>query len=237
MLLTLPLWVYISFLLAQAIIGGILQVLVSLNFPISSFNETILTTVLAAVIYITTLIVVIGLPWLIIKRRTSRTELGLSRSLIWSDIIMAPIGLVVYFILSSFLAFMAVSLLPWFDGNQVQDTGFNQLSQNYEYLLAFVTLVVIAPIAEEALFRGYLLGNLIKFVPVWVAILVTSLLFGFIHGAWNLAIDTFALSIVLCLLRLRTNSLWAPILLHMSKNGIAFYLLFINPMFLHTLGV
>ena len=79
-------------------------------------------------------------------------------------------------------------------------------------------------------------GKLKKFVPIWVAILVTSALFGSIHGAWNLAIDTFALSIVLCLLRESTGNIWASILLHMAKNGIAFYILFINPTLFTTLG-
>jgi membrane protease YdiL (CAAX protease family) len=102
--------------------------------------------------------------------------------------------------------------------------------------LAFVTLVVVAPIAEEIIFRGYMYGKLKKFVPIWVAILATSLLFGAVHGAWNLAIDTFALSIVLCSLREFTGNIWASILLHMVKNGIAFYILFIYPTLLTTLG-
>jgi len=124
------------------------------------------------------------------------------------------------------------TLFPWIDVNQVQDTGFSNLGQRYEYILAFLTLVVIAPVAEEAIFRGYLYGKVKKFVPIWVAILATSLLFGFIHGAWNLAIDTFALSIILCILRESTGSIWSSILLHMAKNSIAFYVLFINPLLL-----
>jgi hypothetical protein len=102
--------------------------------------------------------------------------------------------------------------------------------------------VIIAPIAEEVLFRGYLLGKLKKSVPIWLAILITSLLFGAFHlvnsgnYSWNLAIDTFALSIVLCSLRVLTGSIWASILLHMVKNGIAFYLFFISPLLLVTLG-
>ena len=94
-------------------------------------------------------------------------------------------------------------------------------------MLAFITLVVIAPVAEEVLFRGYLYGKLKKYVPVWAAILITSALFGLIHGTWNVAVDTFALSIILCLLRESTGGIWASILLHMIKNGIAFYFLFI----------
>jgi membrane protease YdiL (CAAX protease family) len=236
MALGLPAWVAIGFFTAAFVVGGLMALLRALNIPIASINENVLSTALAAIVYLLTLGVVIGLPWLVKKRRITLQDIGMQRLPSWTDIWMAPAGLIVYLILSAGLIMLATSLLPWFDVGQAQSTGFGQLTQRYEYILAFVTLVVIAPVAEEILFRGYLFGKLRKYIPIWVAILITSLLFGLIHGAWNVAIDTFALSIVLCLLRLSTGSLWAPILLHMTKNGIAFYILFINPTILHTLG-
>lgn len=236
MIIVLPAWVFGSFVAAQVLAGGLIWLLRSLQVPLTSLNENVLTSIVAIVIYTLTLGLVIGLPWLLKKRRISRQDVGLQRLPSWTDIWMTPVGLVVYIIASALLMLAATALLPWFDAEQVQDTGFGQLSQRYEYIVAFLTLVIIAPIAEEILFRGYLFGMLKKYVPVWIAVVATSLLFASIHGAWNLAIDTFALSIILCLLRLSTGSLWAPILLHMTKNGIAFYVLFINPMLLNTLG-
>lgn len=236
MLIVLPAWVLASFLSAQLLLVGLVKALTAINVPLAGINQTVLTTGLAALIYIITLALVIGLPWVIKRFRVSRLELGLQRLPSWTDIWMAPVGLVVYFVASALLILLASQLFPWFDVNQAQDTGFDQLNFRYEYILAFMTLVIIAPIAEEVLFRGYLFGKLRQFVPIWAAILATSILFGFVHGAWNVAIDTFALSVVMCLLRLATGSLWAPILLHMAKNGIAFYILFINPALLSTLG-
>ncbi len=237
MIVVLPGWIFGGFLIAQLLVGGLLWSLSSLPIsPLAAINENLLTTAVAALIYLVTLGIVIGLPWIIKKRRVTLHDLGLHRLPSWTDILTAPAGLVVYFVISTALIYLATVLLAGFDVSEAQNTGFESLGQRYEYILAFLTLVVIAPVAEEILFRGYLFGNLKKFVPIWIAILVTSLLFGFIHGAWNVAIDTFALSIMLCLLRLWTGSLWAPILLHMTKNGIAFYFLFINPTLLNTLG-
>jgi membrane protease YdiL (CAAX protease family) len=113
---------------------------------------------------------------------------------------------------------------------QAQETGFQRLTQYYEYALAFVTLIIVAPLAEEILFRGFLYGKLRKRMPLWVAMLITSALFGLIHGQWNVGLDVFALSIVLCSLREITGSIWAGILLHMIKNSIAFFIIFIAPM-------
>lgn len=234
-LFILPAWVFISVFTAQLIIIGVIWVIKYLHIPIESLNQTVLNTTLSAILYILTLTIVITIPWLIKSRRTSKQDIGLTRLPTWTDILLAPGGFITYLILSSLLILLATTVLPGFDINQVQDTGFSHLNQNYELILAFITLVVVAPIAEEVLFRGYLYGKLKKFVPVWVAIIVTSLSFGVIHGAWNLAIDTFALSLILCTLREITGNIWASILLHMIKNGVAFYILFISPSLLTTL--
>jgi membrane protease YdiL (CAAX protease family) len=231
------LWVFGGFFGAQIIVTTLVGLSKMINVPLGSLDSSILETVLAALIYLVTLALVIGLPWLVRKQRTTLTDVGLQRLPNWTDVIMAPAGLIVYLAVSSILVTLAINLLPWFNVSQPQDTGFYQTNYGYEVILAFVTLVIIAPIAEEIIFRGYLFGRLKKYAPVWVAIVVTSVVFGALHGAWNLAVDTFALSVVMCLLRQNTGSLWASILLHMSKNGLAFYILFINPTFLHTLGL
>lgn len=234
-LLIIPAWVFVSFFIAQIIVTGLVWLLKFLHVPIESMNQAALNTTLAALLYLFTLVIVISVPWLIKKRRTTKEDIGLTRLPTWTDILLTPGGFITYLILSSLLILLATSVLPGFDINQAQGTGFNNVNQQYEFLLAFTTLVVIAPICEEVLFRGYLFGKLKKHIPVWVAIIVTSLSFGLIHGAWNLAVDTFALSVILCLLREITGNLWASILLHMVKNGIAFYILFISPSLLTTL--
>jgi hypothetical protein len=229
-------WLVLSFYIAQAILFGLIWILRSFNFPLSSIDSSVLNTVISALLYIITLVLVVVVPLFVKNYRTDKDEIGLKRLPSWTDILITPAGLIVYLILSSILMLLAAHFLTWIDINQAQDTGFNHLSHSYEYILAFITLVIIAPVAEEVLFRGYLYGKLKKIVPFWAAILITSAIFGAIHGAWDLAIDTFALSVILCLLRESTDSLWAPILLHMTKNGIAFYILFINPLLLITLG-
>ena len=226
--IVLPIWVLAGFVLAQVIAGLLLVLLRMLGVSFAGINESTFQTVVAAVIYVLSLVIVIGIPWVVRKYKTSLKDVGLDQYPDWTDILLAPAAFIVYVIVSLVLTTVA-SHLPFYNAEQVQETGFSQLSQGFEYLLAFATLVVIAPIAEEVLFRGYLLGKLRKHVPLWVAILVTSVLFGAVHLAWNVGVDVFALSIVLCLLRVSTGRLWPSILLHMLKNGIAFYFLFINP--------
>ncbi len=85
--------------------------------------------------------------------------------------------------------------------------------------------VLIVPIAEELLFRGYLHRALIarRFETVapgaftWTAFLVTSLLFGALHGRWlagALAGAVFALTLY------RAQTLAGPITAHIAANGV-----------------
>jgi membrane protease YdiL (CAAX protease family) len=234
----LPLWVVIGFGVAQLLLVGVVFVAQQFGLSLVSVDGPLLQFSLAAIVYILTLLLVIGLPWWLRKHATTKQDIGLARLPTWMDIGLAPAGFIVYFLTAAVLVFVATKIIPGFDSTQVQETGFvqGQLSHYYEYLLAFVTLIVIAPLAEEVLFRGYLYGKLRKVVPVWVAMLITSVLFGAIHGQWNVAVDVFGLSMVACILREVSGSIWAGLLLHMLKNSVAFYVLFINPTFLHTIG-
>jgi membrane protease YdiL (CAAX protease family) len=232
----LPLWVFIGFAVSRLAISLLAVGLDAVGVPLKTLNHSVFNAAVAASIYVLTLVIVLNVPRLIKKFGTSREELGLTRLPSWTDIGLAPAGFVVYFLLSAVLVYVVTHIFPGFDISQAQNVGFENLGRYYELMLAFVTLVIIAPIAEELLFRGYLYGKLRNAVPIWAAILITSVLFGLIHGQWNVAVDVFALSIVMCVLREVTGGIWAGILLHMLKNGLAFYILFINPTMFTTIG-
>jgi membrane protease YdiL (CAAX protease family) len=233
----LPVWVAVGFYLSQVLLIAPSIALHFMGIPLfEGINMAVLNAVLAALVYLLTVVIVIGLPYVIRKSRTTMAGLGLSRLPVWQDILLAPAGFVVYLLAAGVLITLASKVIPGFNAEQSQDVGFQDLTRGYEYILAFLTLVVIAPVAEEVLMRGYLYGKLRKIMPVALAMVETALLFGFLHMQWNVAVDVFALSLVLTSLREVSGSIWASILLHMMKNGLAFYLLFINTTLFHTMG-
>jgi membrane protease YdiL (CAAX protease family) len=229
-LIALPIWVTLSFFAAQFLIVVLVWLLRVSGYPVQSqLNPTVFEALVAGLVYLFTLMIVIGVPWLVRKRPTTLDTLGLQRLLTWTDLGLAPLTYIVYVLVLAAALAAIIHFFPSFQLDQAQDVGFKTLSHQYEYMLAFATLVVIGPVAEEALFRGYLYGKLRSHVPIYVAMLVTSLLFAIAHGQWNVAVDTFILSMVLCGLREITGSIWAGIVVHMLKNFIAFYSLFVAP--------
>lgn len=91
-----------------------------------------------------------------------------------------------------------------------------------EILLSVLTFIFVA-VAEEVLFRGYILRNLMRSFNKYVALVVTSILFSLMHG-FNPNIDLFALfdlflaGILLGITYIYTKNLWFPIALHLSWN-------------------
>lgn len=232
-----PVWVTASFFLAQILVGVGLYGLTSTGLIGATFDDPITSTLIAVAVYVTTLALVVFVPHRLFGRaRVSRRILGLTRLPNWLDILLTPAAAVIYLLTTALIVSLFSWLFPSVDLQQVQEVGFDNLSARSDYILAFITLIIIAPLAEELLFRGYVYGKLRiagGFIP---AVLMTSLLFGVAHLQWNVAIDTFALGLVLCGLREITGSIWAGVLLHMLKNGVAFYFIFINPSLLSTLG-
>ncbi|MEZ0481189.1 lysostaphin resistance A-like protein [Planococcus sp. SSTMD024] len=87
----------------------------------------------------------------------------------------------------------------------------------YEYFM-LVTLVILAPIVEEFVFRGVFLTRIAAKTSMWGGILISSLMFGVLHLDF---IGSFLFGIIASLLYLRTGNLLLPILFHMLNNALA----------------
>ena len=218
-----PLWVWLSFMGAGLLCSAVLYLLFR-------GQESVQTAV-----YVVALALLIGLPWLVrrarpkmpVSFRTTWRQLGWRRSLQWRDFGWALVGFIIYIVLSMVALAAAKQWLPGFDATQAQNLGFKQL-YGAERLLAFAMLVVVAPVAEELVFRGYLYSKLhAAHMPVWLITVVVSGLFGYVHGQLNVGIDVAMLSIVLVALRHTTGTIWPGILIHMLKNAIAFLAMFV----------
>jgi membrane protease YdiL (CAAX protease family) len=88
---------------------------------------------------------------------------------------------------------------------------------------AVLEIVVLAPIAEELFFRGFLFGGLRSSWDFLPAALVTGLIFGVVHAPTGptAAIPLAGLGFALCFIYERTGSIWPCIAVHALNNGIA----------------
>lgn len=163
--------------------------------------------------------------WIFLKyRKRGFKDLGFKKPQ-WSDFGWLAVAVIVYFILLS-LSLTLAGLIPGFNADQQQDVGYSGIA-GVQLVLAFIGLVILPPLAEEMMFRGFMYRGMASKWPKIASALLTSFLFGLVHFQWNVGVDVFVLSLVLIALYEKTKNLWMCVGLHAIKNFIAFLALFV----------
>lgn len=94
----------------------------------------------------------------------------------------------------------------------------NRITSQTSSILNIMCIVVLVPIYEEIIFRGIIFNHLKENYKIGIAIVVQALVFGIEHGNIVQSIYTFILGIVLALMYMYFNSIYANIMLHMIFN-------------------
>lgn len=89
-----------------------------------------------------------------------------------------------------------------------------------EHLIASALL---APVAEELLFRGTMFAALLRRWGIWPAALVPSALWALLHVQyeWWVVASTAGSGVLLAMVRWKSGSIWLPIALHAAGNLLA----------------
>jgi membrane protease YdiL (CAAX protease family) len=89
-----------------------------------------------------------------------------------------------------------------------------------KYFVALLGSVIVSPIAEELVFRGYLLNLWIERHGTWLAVIASSVVFGAFH--LDTAVFAAPMGAIFALVYLRYDSLWPGIFIHATYNLLAF---------------
>lgn len=89
----------------------------------------------------------------------------------------------------------------------------------------YLALGILAPLAEEMVFRGAILRTLLNYFNgrmYWIPIIVSALLFGLVHGNMAQLLNAFLIGILLGWMYYRTESIVPGIVLHWVNNTVAY---------------
>ena len=107
-----------------------------------------------------------------------------------------------------------------------ENVPMEELFKHRETALLFMAMAVLmAPLVEETLFRGYLYPLLARSFGVAPGIVLTGMAFGAMHGAqlgwtWSLVGILMVVGIVFTFVRARTGSVLASYLMHLGYNSL-----------------
>ena len=122
----------------------------------------------------------------------------------------------------------ALSLLVFTLTSVIKTPEHAPIEEVFKYkltaILFVVTAVLIAPLAEETIFRGYLYPLFAKSFGIVPGILLTGLLFGLMHGSqlgwsWGIVGLLVLVGVIFTSARAYTGTVLASFLLHLGYNS------------------
>ena len=131
---------------------------------------------------------------------------------------MVCLGVSLQFIVSMCLN-AVYPLLPQSITNQYNELMESLMGSNV--LLSMFVTVILAPLAEELLFRGITLKKAQKIMPFMAANVLQAVLFGIYHMNLIQGVYAFVLGMILGFTAEYFHSIWASILLHACVNAAA----------------
>lgn len=99
----------------------------------------------------------------------------------------------------------------------------------WQFVVLFVGAALLAPIAEEAFFRGYVFGVCLGHKGAWRAYLFSAGLFAAVHFNLPALLPIFTIGLGFAFVYARTRSLVPSIVAHGLNNGLAMSVLFFGP--------
>ena len=153
-----------------------------------------------------------------------RDWLGLNSRRWWLAPLIAPIGVGLTW---AFVAALDVTGFHAWLESQMGESGQQEMVQAFGnaqdptlLVLMTFTAVIVAPIAEEFIFRGYIYGVSKRFLGRTSAIVFTSIIFAVIHHNAYALFPLIFLAVLLVLAYEFTGTIWVPIAMHMLFNGL-----------------
>ena len=187
-------------------------ILVDMNY-LGEVNMHPIADNLTSILSMTVLILFI--LWRMKLRNISFDSLG-SLRLKRNDLFLGTLFLFLFVVLEE--------IYMWLLGIEMPK-GFIDFMLSEPLILGLISVIIIAPIAEEFIFRGFLYSQLkITKLGPWGAVTISSLLWTIIHFQYEplILIILFIFGIFLGYIRMAYNSLSLPIALHAINNSFAF---------------
>ncbi|MBS5554151.1 MAG: CPBP family intramembrane metalloprotease [Streptococcus mitis] len=141
----------------------------------------------------------------------------------------------IYLLLGYIILYMSDFLFSYLlspSSNQISLNETVEMMGRQELPYFLLMVCFIGPIAEELIYRGVLMTTFFKNSPWYGDVLLSAIIFGYIHIDFALTPLAFFIyasgGVILALLYRKTHSLYYPILLHILINMTAFWYLWIN---------
>ena len=120
-----------------------------------------------------------------------------------------------------------IGIIPFPESWQEMLSDNSDMITQSSMLMQVICVGLISPVAEEVIFRGLMLTTLKKAMNPWVAIVLSSLVFGIVHGNPIGIIYATGMGILMGWIYHRTGSIVACSLFHMIYNLTSLFAVYV----------
>lgn len=117
-----------------------------------------------------------------------------------------------------FSALLTVVPFPEFLMDSYRSSS-NTLNEGTDQILALISTAVLAPVAEEIVFRGYMLNRLLSWFKEKESILITSAIFALCHVSLLWIAYAFVMGLLLTKVSMKEDNIAYSIALHIGFNA------------------
>lgn len=198
--------------------GGIL--VYTLTYALPDYQSGLFTMVGGTLLILLCLMVLVR--WYFPHRTVFYHEAGMTFAHLFQRKLFCwvGIGILLDYLL---LGYLMVWLQPLLGGGSVEDIISPELlrGERMDFISEMWQCCILAPVFEEVLFRGILFSALRRRVPVLFAVVLSSLVFAGLHF-YSLSgfVSVFLGGCIFAWVYHKTESLWAPILIHAITNAL-----------------
>jgi uncharacterized protein len=170
------------------------------------------------------------------KHKLSTETFGIKKVGLRSTVSLVIKGYLLYLAINFLIGILIVFKGIEIPGYQVQEEILPLFgSQTIDLVLAGTIIILVAPVIEEIVFRGFLLRGLVNHYGKVIGSVVAAFIFSALHFPWQSFIPIFILGLVMNSMVIKSKSIIPSIVFHMTNNAIAFSLqvaIMKNPNFL-----
>ena len=136
------------------------------------------------------------------------------------------------FLIFGFASATAVSAFLTFMPEAIKTLGYAKATEtlymNRDVIFKMFTMICLAPLLEEMIFRGFMLNTFLEHIPEKKAILITGIIFAVMHGNVVWMLYAFVIGMILAQTAMKEDNIAYGVLLHSGFNATSIVNYFIT---------
>jgi len=184
-------------------------------------QKYVMGNVVAVTVVTNTLTILAFLLITLIRKHKIKEAFYLNHVPARSVILIMILGIILNFTVSYGMDFFS-RISPTFEKSMKNYQEYSSFMQDSSLLPLVILTVVSAPLTEEILLRCFIFTKLKNGMPQAIAVIITSITFGLLHGQILWAAYAAVLGSILNIVFIKYDSLYANLSMHFAFNAASF---------------